>query len=132
MKVLGCHREGAKGKELSQGLAAGYNFLPSVGALTGNFKQLRQLPAQLLHSDVCDGAQDHHWPLEAGYGRTDVLRMAGGKGRAPSTQAYSSWHPQACNSPCSFQERGPISIHRGQSQDQYPQGESGCPSAHLP
>lgn len=112
-KVLGCQREGAKGKELSRSLAAGCHFLPSVGALTGNFKQLGQLPAQLLHSNVCDGAQDHHWPLEAGCGRTEVLGVGGGKGRAPSTRVPSpaplgAHRPATCPAP---PRRGrPISI----------------------
>lgn len=91
-KVLGCHREGAirqdedraTGKELPQvldteSLAAGCNFPTAWGALTGNLKQLRQLRAQLLHDNVCNGAQDHYWPLEAGCGKKmDRLREAGG------------------------------------------------------
>lgn len=113
-RKMGCHREGAKGKELSQGLAAGCNFLPSVGALTGNFEQLGHLPAELLHSNVCDGAQDHHRPLEAGCGRTEVLRAAGGKGRVPSTQApsptpHGAHRPATCPAPP--RRGGLFSIH---------------------
>lgn len=113
-RKMGCHREGAKGKELSQDLAAGCNFFPRVGALTGNFEQLGHLPAQLLHSNVCYGAQDHHWPFEAGCGRTEVLRVAGGKRRAPSTQTPSPT-PHGAHRPATRpappRRGGLISIH---------------------
>lgn len=103
-------RDRATGKELPQvldteGPAAGYSFLLAWGALTGNLEQLGQLHAQLLHGNVCDGAQDDHWPLEAGCReKTDRLREAAGKGRARGIQPRSSRCPWAWDSPCSSQE----------------------------
>lgn len=96
----------------TQGLAAGYDFYLAWGALTGNLEQLRQLRAQLLHGNVCDGAQDHHRPLEAGCGqKTDALREAGGEGRARSTWA-SSPAPRGARGPGTCPAL-PASTHSG-------------------
>lgn len=54
-----------------RGLGKGYEMIHQQGCqgtwfLTCDFKLVRHLSGQLLHSDVCHGSQDHHWALEIG------------------------------------------------------------------